>query len=145
MDECSGWAYLDETGSCYLFVEEKKNWTDANAYCDKLAPGATLPSIHSSESNHFISSLAGSSTFWIGGLRDITSPAGWKWTDESLWDYQNWNSNQPGHGYNHIVITGSTHSTPNKWYTRNDGSSYGVVCQLSLKYQLVGSKGKYKK
>ena len=51
MDECSGWAYLNETGSCYLFVEEKKSWTDANDYCDKLAPGATLPSIHSTESN----------------------------------------------------------------------------------------------
>ena len=141
MDECSDWAYLDETGSCYLFVEEKKNWTDANAYCDKLAPGATLPSIHSSESNHFISSLAGSSTFWIGGLRDITSPAGWKWTDESLWDYQNWNSNQPSQGY-YIIIKGST-STPKNFHTEKNCCSYfGFVCQLSLKYRLVVSKGK---
>ena len=87
MDECSGWAYHKATKSCYLFVEEKKNWTDANSYCDKLAPGATLPSIHSSQSNDFISSLllAGSSQFWIGGLRDNTSPAGWKWTDGSPW------------------------------------------------------------
>ena len=141
MDECSGWAYLNETGSCYLFVEEKKSWTDANAYCDKLKPGATLPSIHSSESNHFISSLA-SSNFWIGGIRDITSPAGWKWIDGSPWNYPpNWNSNHPG--YNHTMIITENRQTKFKFHTTN--GAYCFVCQLSFKYPLVISKGKNKK
>ena len=144
MDKDSGWTYLNETGSWYLFVEEKKRWTDAKSYCDKLAPGATLPSIHSSFHLSFISSLAGSSPFWIGAHRDLSSPVGWKWTDGSPWDYQNWNSNQPSQGY-YIIIKGST-STPKNFHTEKNCCSYfGFVCQLSLKYRLVVSKGKKQK
>ena len=73
-------------------IVAEKTWKDAENDCVKS--GAHLASIHSVEENDFINKLhdlTGVST-WIGGIRDGRS---FKWSDGSVFCYQNWRREGP--------------------------------------------------
>jgi len=62
-----------------------------------------MVSIHSDEENEFIRSYVEkqpsySTKVWIGMKRNITQ--GFKWIDESLFDYSKWARNQPDNAEN---------------------------------------------
>jgi len=85
--QCSDpWKYFG--GFCYLLSSDKLGWLDASEGCQKK--GGSFLSIHSSQENSFIQSLANDGQFpWIG----LTNATGiLKWVDGTPVDYQGtWN------------------------------------------------------
>ena len=86
-----GWSMF--RNACYKFINEKKNWNDAERTCNEF--GAHLTSIHSQEEVDFTSSLQDSSTLqqlWIGGQR---SGSVFQWIDGTTFDFTYWLTNEP--------------------------------------------------
>ncbi|XP_056136973.1 ladderlectin-like isoform X1 [Lampris incognitus] len=83
----AGWVrYRD---GCYLYVTSGRSWTSAEAYCSRL--GASLPSVHNIWDYSFLQQLAsrsGQTTAWLGGHYFL----GWRWLDQSQFDYTNWST-----------------------------------------------------
>ena len=52
-------------------------------------------SIHDSETNTFLNSLANGKRIWIGGIRVKDDENIWTWTDGSEWDFDNWYGPEP--------------------------------------------------
>lgn len=68
---------------------EKKNWAEAEAHC--RSEGGQLASIHSEEQQALAEKAAeGNHFIWLGGRRDGSQ--GWRWSDNSTWDFTNWAS-----------------------------------------------------
>ena len=80
-------------GKCYIFVDLKSNWSDAERCCVEW--GGHLASIHSDLENYAISSLRdGQDLTWIG-LNDIDNEGTFVWTDSTANDYTHFSRNQP--------------------------------------------------
>ena len=54
-----------------------------------------LASVHDQETNEFLSTLTQVDS-WLGGYQDDQD--NWMWSDGSIWNYANWNTNQPDNG-----------------------------------------------
>ena len=76
----------EEEVSIYTLHTERKNWTEAEAECQRH--GGHLASVRSKEENEMIFAIAGSFTF-IGGRKE-SGIWSWSWTDNSSWVYENW-------------------------------------------------------
>ena len=78
---------------CYKVFDYKVSWYDAQASCSSY--GANLASIHSKEENDFVRSITEAITsrppwfglYWEDGF-------GFKYEDESEFDYSNWDSSR---------------------------------------------------
>ena len=73
----------------------KKNWTDAEDFCQK--EGGHLASITSNATNQDVVEKVertGLSHVWFGG-NDIAEEGAWKWTDCSPWEFTLWYRGQP--------------------------------------------------
>ena len=85
---------------CYLWSDEgiKKSWADAEEYCK--GEGGNLASVTSKAINDYIKregiTKKRFSRVWLGGLADQEKEGVWKWSDESPWEFQNWNHGEPG-------------------------------------------------
>ncbi|XP_048466500.1 lectin-like [Rhincodon typus] len=94
---CShGWFYR---GYCYTFIERLMPWITAEMYCQKLAPGGHLASIHSKLQNNFIRQLIHEANerdpeTWIG-LNNVFKWESLTWTDGSGVDFTDWYSTNP--------------------------------------------------
>ncbi|XP_033009927.1 snaclec bitiscetin subunit beta-like [Lacerta agilis] len=79
-----GWmSYLDQ---CYMFVQKRETWEEAERTCQRKVTGGHLTSVSSAEHNDFLVSLAtyhGQQTaqFWTGGSHRKGSSL--EWTDGS--------------------------------------------------------------
>ena len=95
-----GWNGPKEFGQglhCYLIVNAKKTWAEAENHCDGLA--GNLVSIHSSGENAYVSStVAGTEDFWIGlhqTSNDGEIDENWFWSDGSVFSYASWDFGEP--------------------------------------------------
>uniref|UniRef100_A0A667WM87 C-type lectin domain-containing protein n=1 Tax=Myripristis murdjan TaxID=586833 RepID=A0A667WM87_9TELE len=77
--------------SRWIFVNERKNWSDAQSYCRQSY--TDLASIRNLTENEEIRGLI-SYHSWIGLFRD-----GWKWSDGSTMSFSKWDDNHPSGGY----------------------------------------------
>nr|XP_020480943.1 aggrecan core protein-like isoform X2 [Monopterus albus] len=84
-----GWSEF--MGSCYLHVEERQMWSEAEQHCQEL--NAHLVSISSQEEQQFVNSN-GQEYQWIG-LSDQAVENEFHWTDDSPLTFVNWRPNQP--------------------------------------------------
>ncbi|XP_059832383.1 lectin-like [Hypanus sabinus] len=101
-DQCtrtciSGWTGYNFT--CLQFINEEKNWIEAEVYCQVLIPGGHLASIHSKENNDFVLELVQNEgsphpKIWIGSS-DMYEDGTECWTDGSRWDYHYWLTGRP--------------------------------------------------
>ncbi|XP_054629704.1 C-type lectin domain family 2 member D-like [Dunckerocampus dactyliophorus] len=66
---------------CFLLVSDRKNWTDAEAYC--VAKGAHLASVDNQTMYDFLKRLAHEYFIWVGGYKENDE---WKWTDGSKFE-----------------------------------------------------------
>lgn len=68
----------------FYYIEQKKNWREAQNYCRKhhteLASGS-----HQLESQDFKNAMRNTSEVWIGLFRDT-----WRWSDEDTFSFKNW-------------------------------------------------------
>jgi len=78
---------------CYLFGDEKKNWTAAEDFC--RGEGGHLATVNTNATKVFV--LEGFNRrnirqwTWIGGS-DIEEEGVWKWTDCTKWEAEFWSS-----------------------------------------------------
>ncbi|CAJ0596911.1 unnamed protein product [Cylicocyclus nassatus] len=96
-----GWAYYDETDSCYKNFFGL-NFDDAERLCRTV--GGHLTSIHTSTENSFVGELAKSGiapekccelATWIGLTRPDIPNSNWTWTDGTEVDFLAWAPKQP--------------------------------------------------
>jgi len=84
---------------CYLWGDEKKNWTAAEDFC--RGEGGHLATVNTNATKEFVleglASKNPSSSWvrvWIGGS-DIEEKGVWKWTDCTPWEDMFWAPGQP--------------------------------------------------
>uniref|UniRef100_A0A3P9NCK8 Macrophage mannose receptor 1-like n=1 Tax=Poecilia reticulata TaxID=8081 RepID=A0A3P9NCK8_POERE len=68
----------------YIFIDETKNWTEAQSYCREHYSDLAL--IKNMEDMNTLINPVPTSTAWIGLYR-----AAWKWVDGSNSSFRNWN------------------------------------------------------
>lgn len=109
----------------YLAVPLKKTWPDALAHCQGLGSNITLASIQSQAQQNVLAvltaALDATERFWIGAS-DIARDGTWVWTDGTVLDYANWNTNEPNGGSHENCalllrgdFTGSAEIKRRKW------------------------------
>ncbi|TKR82374.1 hypothetical protein L596_016111 [Steinernema carpocapsae] len=132
----SEWTYFAPTHACYKVNHGKKFW-DAEQYC--VSENSHLASIHSTEENSFVASLATAymtmanyHQSWIGAYspnKDYT----FAWTDGTSWDYKHWAHKQPDHrGKENCAIILSDESVwvgEDHWYEEWDN----VDCDYDMR------------
>merc|ERR1711951_139854 len=93
-------------------VHNANSHESAQQYC--MAEGMELAKIDSLEENNYLK--ADDHGFWIGGVRDTSDPAKWKWGHDGVaWAahgdndgvYRNWASGQPGDEFGEDCIMNS--------------------------------------
>ncbi|XP_047196634.1 ladderlectin [Hippoglossus stenolepis] len=102
--------------SCYLYVSAGRSWTSAVANCNSL--GATLASAHDLFEYSFLQQLTsrgGGSLAWMGGLYF----QGWRWVDQSHFDYNFWSAQRSPSSYPCIYLDAragwANHACGNGW------------------------------
>ncbi|XP_021231978.1 snaclec bitiscetin subunit beta-like [Numida meleagris] len=78
-----GW--ISYKGHCYMFVQERMTWMEAEKMCSAKSAGGHLTSITSAEQNEFLHKLSQGqkvAQFWTGGTYQKGSLL--KWSDGSL-------------------------------------------------------------
>ncbi|NXJ11940.1 SLUA protein, partial [Odontophorus gujanensis] len=78
-----GW--ISYEGLCYVFIQERMTWMEAEKTCSAIITGGHLTSITSAEQNEFLRRLSQgqkSTQFWTGGTYQKGSLL--KWSDGSL-------------------------------------------------------------
>ena len=81
---------------CYLWVTEKKNWTNnAEDFCQE--EGGHLASVSSNETMRYVLALWSRQNkphVWLGG--NVLDQEGiWKWTDCTHWEFEFWAPTNP--------------------------------------------------
>nr|XP_015208795.1 PREDICTED: galactose-specific lectin nattectin-like [Lepisosteus oculatus] len=94
---------------CFSYHGHPVNFFQAEAQCRRYSCKGHLASIHSCFENHQIYSLiiARNYTYprtWIGGLRHNRCN-GFRWTDGSCWNYNNWYPGEPNNQFGREYCT----------------------------------------
>ena len=136
MEACTeGW---EANGAhCYLWGDEKKNWTAAEDFCRE--EGGHLATVNTNATKEFV--LGGMTRrnlgwAWIGGS-DIEEEGVWKWTDCTPWEATFWAPGEPNNsGNNHLEaedclaqIHKSSDWNPCRWSLWTDD-----VCSSELEF-----------
>ena len=97
---------------------DRKNWAEANMYCQQVWSGSTLAIIPNINSEYFIASLVRNIgiSAWIGGLSTINDNT-FHWLDGSRMIFSYW---QPGEPNN---WDGDEDKIEVKWYSDNQFNS----------------------
>nr|XP_057926809.1 hepatic lectin-like [Doryrhamphus excisus] len=73
--------WLTHGTHCYMYVDKKKTWNEAEEYC--LALGGHLASVHSQATVKFLKGFAKEGSIWLGGFKSYYH---WQWIDGSTFD-----------------------------------------------------------
>ncbi|XP_078506690.1 lectin-like [Lissotriton helveticus] len=127
--------------SCYRYMTNQMPWGDAEVYCQRLAPGSHLVSIHSEKDIKYLKSLAyrhtkHHSAFWVG-TSDPFMIRHFRWTDGSPMDFKNWHPDEPNsvEGREHCVS--SNYGRPGLWGEVRCETTLPFICKAPNR-----SKGK---
>jgi len=119
---------------CYLWNSEKKNWTDAEDFCQK--EGGHLASVHSDAAVDFVlrgMARLGLDIAWLGG-NDIEVEGAWQWTDCTPWNFTFWASAQPsgdGHCLTQVLNHPGSHLN-GKWNDISAAWKHGFLCSRKI-------------
>ncbi|XP_053216781.1 C-type lectin-like [Podarcis raffonei] len=95
---CSrGW--LRALGNCYAYFDSPKSWSEAEIACQSHGRGTHLASILTEQESALVAKYISSKqkrkyNVWIG-LYDPYENRDWKWLDDSIFNYSNWNGWEP--------------------------------------------------
>jgi len=108
---------------CYLFGDEKKNWTAAEDFC--RGEGGHLATVNTNATKEFVLEGLTRRNFdwtWIGG-NDLEEEGVWKWTDCTPWEATFWAPGEPNNKNNEdclaLVLVHGNPQLNRQW---NDGS-----------------------
>ena len=115
---------------CYLWKTDRKNWTDAEDFCQK-AGGHLASEVHSNFTKDYI--LEGMRTrgldkAWLGG-NDIEEEGVWKWTDCTPWEHSFW---APGDPNNWFGGENCLEVYRRKWNDARCSDEKGFVCSKKI-------------
>ena len=118
---------IGSSSKCFKYFTTPRSPAAAEESCQAL--GGHLASIHSLEEHNFVTGMASSDIFWIGGV-DVNNNGTWEWTDGSSFDYSNWRAGQPNGGEYYIAIGDAQGG--GDWRDWIEGANEDYVCQLGL-------------
>ncbi|XP_036410787.1 ladderlectin-like [Megalops cyprinoides] len=125
-----GWSGFQSR--CFLFVDEEKEWIEAEKYCIRL--GGNLASVHSSSEYRFLQALTAGHSFnypptWIGAF-DAVKERQWQWSDGTEFSYTRWNAEQPDNWhYNEHCVHMNIQSTKG-WNDVECAHLYPFICAI---------------
>uniref|UniRef100_A0A8C4VEW9 C-type lectin Cal-like n=2 Tax=Gopherus evgoodei TaxID=1825980 RepID=A0A8C4VEW9_9SAUR len=126
-----GW--LSFESNCYGYISQDKTWMQAEVDCQNHLQGSHLASIHNIGETEILSDYikrhhTEKKPVWIG-LSDPHRTLSWKWTDHSLFNYKNWDTNQPDSpGANeHCVVLESPGFQ--KWHDYPCTDRHAFICK----------------
>ncbi|XP_053395956.1 perlucin-like protein [Mercenaria mercenaria] len=120
--------WMQYQGSCYLFVDAKRNFSGADSHC--LGLGAYLVHIESSLENEFLKNhlrtLKEYKSYWIG-LTDAATEGIHRWIyDNSTTSFTDWHPRQPdNNGGNENCV----HMYNYKWNDSPCNQSLNSICE----------------
>merc|ERR1712227_82882 len=124
---------VEETTTASLceegLISTKKSANDAEAHCKSLSAEASLVSIHDSETNTFLNSLANGKNIWIGGIRVNDDENIWTWTDGSEWDFDNWYGPEPNNAGGNENFVMMNHQDKTTWNDEDEHRKLEFICQ----------------
>jgi len=123
-----GWI-SNQNDMCYKLISTKKSANDAEAHCKSLSAEASLVSIHDSETNTFLNSLANGKNIWIGGIRVKDDENIWTWTDGSEWDFDNWYGPEPNNAGGNENFVMMNHQDKTTWNDEDEHRKLAFICQ----------------
>ncbi|XP_054154855.1 uncharacterized protein LOC128953395 [Oppia nitens] len=142
-DKCpADWDTYDDQRKCLKIVDDSlQTYTNSMATCAKLAPNATLLTIHSAGEQDFMNQYLYVDnklvdTIWLGGV--VQGNNNLTWLDNSPVSYTNWfqgrpqQQQQPHQSTINCVEQQSEPTTLGKWYDIYCNKRNQVVCQLML-------------
>merc|ERR1719228_3127178 len=123
-----GWI-SNQNDMCYKLISTKKSANEAEAHCKSLSSEASLVSIHDSETNTFLNSLANGKRIWIGGIRVKDDENIWTWTDGSEWDFDNWYGREPNNAGGNENFVMMNHQDKTTWNDEDEHRKLEFICQ----------------
>uniref|UniRef100_A0A914VVL6 Uncharacterized protein n=1 Tax=Plectus sambesii TaxID=2011161 RepID=A0A914VVL6_9BILA len=129
-----GWRQSDVIANkCYLIVTNKKNWFDADKYCQSATANGHLTSITSAfeqaNINAIVSETQSSSvcdSMWIGA-NDIEQIGVFTWMDGTPFSYARWEPGQPNLSPNKLCVASQARSS-GLWGTNDCGDEFCFIC-----------------
>ncbi|XP_019712627.1 echinoidin isoform X2 [Hippocampus comes] len=122
-----GWTLLD--CNCYVYQTEERTFADAEAVCNIL--GGNLVSIHSDLENAVVQQLIVAGTpddpdeeAWVG-LHDSVLDGDFMWTDGTIVDFLNFDTDQPDPTGDVCVLMDETDG---EWRTESCTELHEYVC-----------------
>ncbi|KAG9329803.1 hypothetical protein JZ751_029574 [Albula glossodonta] len=128
---------------CVKYFKGPVEFGTAETNCAKDAPGGHLASVHSVQANDDFHNIImkyspNNPRTWIGGL-EIPSTKTYIWTDASPWNYQAWESGEPGSWFwksEHCVEM--DYNVNKKWYDSACNTKLGYMCAYKLQAATEG-------
>jgi len=133
-----GQNYMEFEDNCYLFLQSRSTWKDAQRQCRMR--GANLASVHSESENQFIANTLSKNhqTFWIGG-RKIRGRGKWpleyRWIDLSPMSYTNFCPKPDWNLRKRCFTVGwnrGMRCPPNTWESQSCNMRLPFVCKKRL-------------
>ncbi|CAO4370411.1 unnamed protein product [Caenorhabditis nigoni] len=127
----TGAIYNQDRNKCFQYYTASMDFKSAETVCDTT--NGHLVSVHSLIDNTFLAQQAQKNLYnglvWLGAEATsevVTNPNNWKWTDNTAFNYQNYQSGQPS-------VLGSTacmifSASTGKWLTSSCINSYPFIC-----------------
>ena len=125
-EEEEGWVeeVVYSKGSRFKLIQEKKNWTEAEAHCE--SEGSHLASVLSEGEQQDITTLVGKGrSVWLGGRKKQEV---WKWTDSSHWGYTKWAKTYGNRGKDRCVRW-----IDKEWKDESCRKEFPFVCTANTK------------
>uniref|UniRef100_A0A1I7TNS0 C-type lectin domain-containing protein n=1 Tax=Caenorhabditis tropicalis TaxID=1561998 RepID=A0A1I7TNS0_9PELO len=130
-----GAVYDSGRNKCYQYYTATVGFQNAESICQ--SSNGHLLSIHNAIDNNFFVQQSQKNNLngfiWLGAQstsHDLTNPKNWKWTDQSSFDYQNYQSGQPAA----LASTACMifNSNTGKWLTSGCSNPYQFICSYDL-------------
>ena len=93
-------------GSSYYLSHEPADWYVAKEHCQ--SNGGHLVTISNQEENNYVADInpdcqscnaTQDRAVWIGAHRDFNNPDNFHWITGEVWDYDNWQPDEPNPAY----------------------------------------------